>query len=84
MRGTPCEPDIVCDILCVANHNNVSLCPQMTQIQEQQKAIHNLKASLMDDLSERGILSTPECERILDIHKQVTTSFTTFIVDGSV
>ncbi|KAL8610097.1 hypothetical protein ACOMHN_024563 [Nucella lapillus] len=43
---------------------------EMTQIEEQQKAINNLKANLMDDLNERGILSTPECERILDIHKQ--------------
>ena len=43
----------------------------MTRIEEQQKAINNLKANLMDDLNERGILSTPECERILDVHKQV-------------
>ncbi|XP_076436466.1 limbin-like [Babylonia areolata] len=43
---------------------------EMTQIEEQQKAINSLKANLMDDLNERGILSTPECERILDVHKQ--------------
>ncbi|KAK7110982.1 hypothetical protein V1264_014771 [Littorina saxatilis] len=43
---------------------------EMTQIEQQQKAINNLKAKMMDDLNERGILSTPECERILDVHKQ--------------
>ena len=44
---------------------------QMARIEEQQKAINNLKANLMDDLNARGILSTPECERILDVHRQV-------------
>ncbi|XP_076460984.1 limbin-like [Babylonia areolata] len=45
---------------------------EMTQIEEQQKAINNLKANIMDDLNERGILSTPECDLILDTHKQDT------------
>lgn len=44
---------------------------QMARIEEQQKAINNLKANLMDDLNARGILSTPECEHILDVHRQV-------------
>ncbi|KAK7484926.1 hypothetical protein BaRGS_00023846 [Batillaria attramentaria] len=43
---------------------------EMTKIEEQQKAINSLKANLMDDLNERGILSTPECERILQVHKE--------------
>ncbi|XP_005098587.1 myosin-9 isoform X2 [Aplysia californica] len=43
---------------------------EVAKIEEQQKAINNLKANLMDDLNARGILSTPEMEKILDIHKQ--------------
>nr|KAG5698070.1 hypothetical protein BaRGS_016718 [Batillaria attramentaria] len=47
---------------------------EMTKIEEQQKAINSLKANLMDDLNERGILSTPECERILQVHKEMLRS----------
>ncbi|GFO40994.1 limbin, partial [Plakobranchus ocellatus] len=43
---------------------------EMARIEEQQKAINSLKANLMDDLNARGILSTPECEKILSIHKE--------------
>ncbi|KAI8789816.1 trichohyalin, partial [Biomphalaria glabrata] len=43
---------------------------EMAKIEEQQKAINNLKANLLDDLNSRGILSTPECERIILRHKQ--------------
>lgn len=43
----------------------------MTKIEEQQKAINNLKANLMDDLSDRGILTISQCEKILEDHRNV-------------
>ncbi|ELT95533.1 hypothetical protein CAPTEDRAFT_186105 [Capitella teleta] len=43
---------------------------EMARIEEQQKAIHNLKSNLMDDLNEKGILSDPECQRVIEIHQQ--------------
>lgn len=43
----------------------------MAQIEEQQKAINNLKVNLMDELTDRGVLSSPECERIIETHKEV-------------
>ncbi|KAH9510198.1 hypothetical protein Btru_043739 [Bulinus truncatus] len=43
---------------------------EMAKIEEQQKAINNLKANLLDDLNSRGILTSPECERILQRHKE--------------
>lgn len=45
---------------------------KMTKIEEQENAINKLKANLMDDLTERGLLSDPECKRILQIHKEVS------------
>ena len=44
---------------------------QKTMIEEQQKAINNLKRNLMDDMNERGVLSDPECQEIIDQHQQV-------------
>ena len=49
---------------------------QVARIEEQQKAINSLKANLMDDLNARGILSTPECEKVLSVHKEVSISKT--------
>ncbi|CAL1547304.1 unnamed protein product [Lymnaea stagnalis] len=43
---------------------------EMAKIEEQQKAINNLKANMLDDLNARGILTTPECEMILNRHKE--------------
>ncbi|XP_071089451.1 limbin-like [Haliotis cracherodii] len=43
---------------------------EMAQIEEQQKAINNLKVNLMDELTDRGVLSSPECERIIETHKE--------------
>lgn len=42
----------------------------MSRIEEQQKAILNLKSNLMDDLTEKGILSSPECQKVIDIHNK--------------
>ena len=47
----------------------------MAKIEEQQKAIHNLKSNLMDDLNEKGVLSDPECQRVIQIHQQVGFPF---------
>ncbi|XP_041369582.1 limbin-like [Gigantopelta aegis] len=43
---------------------------ELAKIEEQQNAINNLKANLMDDLTDRGILTTPECEQIIARHKE--------------
>ncbi|KAK2151621.1 hypothetical protein LSH36_356g01032 [Paralvinella palmiformis] len=43
---------------------------EMAQIEHQQKAIHNLKSSLMDDLSERGMLSDPKCQKVIELHQK--------------
>ena len=43
----------------------------MAQIEEQQKAIYNLKSSLMDDLHEKGMLSDPACQKVLEKHQKV-------------
>ncbi|CAH1782700.1 unnamed protein product [Owenia fusiformis] len=43
---------------------------EMVKIEEQQKAIHNLKSNLMDDLNERGVLSDPECQRVIETHQK--------------
>ena len=42
----------------------------MAKIEEQQKAIHNLKSNLMDDLNDKGILSDPECQRVIEVHQR--------------
>ena len=47
-----------------------TFCFQVAQIETQQKAIHDLKANLMDDLNQRGVLSDPECQRVLQIHQE--------------
>ena len=43
---------------------------QLSKIYEQQKAIHNLKSNLMDDLNEKGILSDPECQKVIEMHQK--------------
>ncbi|CAG5125921.1 unnamed protein product, partial [Candidula unifasciata] len=43
---------------------------EITQIEEQQKAIMKLKMGMMDDLSDRGILSTHGIKQILRNHEQ--------------
>ncbi|KAK3095945.1 hypothetical protein FSP39_021134 [Pinctada imbricata] len=48
----------------------VSKARELSKIEEQQKAINSLKSNLMDDLTERGILSNPECQAVLQRHKQ--------------
>ena len=44
---------------------------QMARIEEQQKAIFNLKSNLMDDLNDKGVLSDPECQKVIEIHQKV-------------
>ncbi|KAK3595846.1 hypothetical protein CHS0354_014668 [Potamilus streckersoni] len=41
---------------------------QLAKIEEQQRAIHGLKSNLINDLSDRGILSNPECQAFLNKH----------------
>ena len=41
----------------------------MTEIDEKQRAINELKANLLDDLSERGVMSDIEAEQCLEEHK---------------
>ncbi len=43
----------------------------MAKIEEQQKAIHNHKSNLMDDLNDKGILGDPElCQRVIQVHQR--------------
>lgn len=48
---------------------------QITQIEEQQKAIIKLKVGMMDDMNDKGILSTQAIEQILRNHEQVCLLF---------
>ncbi|XP_064630061.1 limbin-like isoform X2 [Lineus longissimus] len=43
---------------------------EMAQIEEQQKAINSLKSNLMDDLTDKGVLSSPECQKVIEIHQK--------------
>ncbi|KAL5022621.1 hypothetical protein ScPMuIL_001776 [Solemya velum] len=42
---------------------------EIAKIEEQQKAINNLKSNLMDEFSTRGVLTNPECQAILERHR---------------
>ncbi|XP_060063934.1 trichohyalin-like [Ylistrum balloti] len=48
----------------------VSKAHELSKIQEQQKAINNLKMNLMDDLNERGVLDNKECHEIIDRYRE--------------
>ncbi|XP_059163330.1 trichohyalin-like [Physella acuta] len=50
---------------------------ELAKIEEQQKAINNLKGNLLDDLNARGILSTPDCEKIITRHREEQDELTT-------
>lgn len=41
----------------------------MSEIDEKQRAINDLKANLIDDLNERGVMSDIEAEQCLDQHR---------------
>lgn len=59
---------------CMSVSINSRIAPwysQLAKMEQQQKAINNLKLNLMDDLTDRGVLSNPECQRVIDVHKQV-------------
>ena len=47
------------------------VCLQLAKIEEQQRAIHNLKTSLIDDLNARGVLSDPETQAVIKRHQEV-------------
>lgn len=55
----------------------------MALIEEQQAAINNLKSNLIDELSERGILSDLECQKVLDRHKQVCTDLNNHTMESN-
>lgn len=42
---------------------------QLSEIDENQKAINKLKANLVDDLNDRGVLSDYEAEQCLEQHR---------------
>ena len=46
----------------------------MARIEEQKNAILNLKANLLEDLNEKGVLSDPECQKVIEIHQAVSKS----------
>lgn len=41
----------------------------MTEIDDKQRAINELKANLIDDLNERGVMSDIEAEQCLEKHR---------------
>ena len=43
---------------------------QVSKMESQQKAIHELKASLLDELNQNGKLSDPDCQKVLRIHQE--------------
>ncbi|XP_067937333.1 limbin-like [Watersipora subatra] len=49
---------------------------ELTEIDEKQRAINELKANLIDDLSERGVMSDGEAEMCLEQHKAQQTKLT--------
>ncbi|XP_033757199.1 myosin heavy chain, striated muscle-like isoform X2 [Pecten maximus] len=48
----------------------VSKAHELSKIQEQQKAINDLKMNLMDDLNERGVLGNQECHDIIERYRE--------------
>lgn len=42
---------------------------ELTEIDEKQRAINELKANLIDDLNDRGVMSDIEAEQCLEQHK---------------
>jgi len=49
---------------------NDAMSPQLAKIEEQQRAIHSLKTSLIDDLNQRGVLSDPETQAVIRRHQE--------------
>jgi len=56
---------------------------QITRIKDQQQKINDLKANLMDDLNERGILDNQECQEIIQRYKQVLLSSYLLVIDST-
>ena len=49
----------------------ILLAAQMARIEEQQMAIHNLKSNIMEDLTDKGVLSGSDCQKVIELHQQV-------------
>lgn len=43
---------------------------ELAKIDEQQRAIHNLKANLIDDLNARGVLTDPQTQAVIKRHQE--------------
>ncbi|CAD5113133.1 DgyrCDS2321 [Dimorphilus gyrociliatus] len=43
---------------------------EMAKMEEQQKAINTLKANIMDDLSEKGVLGDPKCREVIENYQR--------------
>ncbi|XP_052251546.1 trichohyalin-like isoform X1 [Dreissena polymorpha] len=48
----------------------LSKAKELAKIEEQQRAIHNLKTNLIDDLNSRGVLSDPETQAVIKRHQE--------------
>ncbi|XP_053407084.1 trichohyalin-like isoform X2 [Mercenaria mercenaria] len=48
----------------------LSKAKELAKIEEQQRAIHNLKTNLIDDLNARGVLSDPETQAVIKRHQE--------------
>ena len=42
----------------------------MARIEEQQKAINDLKKNLMEDLNQNGVLDNPQCRQVIEEHEK--------------
>ena len=45
---------------------------QMASIENQQRAIESLQSNLKADLDSKGVLSDPDCQKVLLLHQQVS------------
>lgn len=41
----------------------------MARIEEQQRAIHELKSSLVSELEDQGMLADPQCRALIEQHQ---------------
>ncbi|XP_052773636.1 trichohyalin-like isoform X2 [Mya arenaria] len=48
----------------------LSKAKELAKIEEQQRAIHNLKTNLIDDLNSRGVLTDPETQAVIKRHQE--------------
>ena len=46
---------------------------QLATIEEQQKALLQLKMNMLDELTEKGIMKNAQCKKVIETHQKVRT-----------